>query len=70
MTDFLTWKECYNRWLRMLYYNFILCCYKHKTCTNIKWKHSLTYAMFCEMMYHASSKEILPEDLLDESYEI
>jgi len=60
IADYSTWKDCYNRWLRIMYFNFILLCYKFKVGTNIQWKHSQTYATFCQMIYHASSKELLP----------
>lgn len=59
IADYSTWKDCYNRWLRIMYFNFILLCYKFKVGTNIQWKHSQTYSTFCQMIYHASSKELL-----------
>jgi hypothetical protein len=61
--DFLVWKDCYNRWLKSLYCNFILSCYDFEVGTHIQWKMHQNYNLFCQMIYDASSKTLLPEPL-------
>lgn len=60
--EYSVWKECFNRWLRILYLNFVLCCSRHELYGAIKWKHSRVYALFCRMVYDASSKEVQWDD--------
>jgi hypothetical protein len=59
MTNFYHWKECYNRWLRVLYINFIFCCHKHKRYNKIDWKNNQNYTEFCLMLYESSSGKIV-----------
>lgn len=69
IADYSSWKDCYNRWLKIMYFNFILCCYKYNVFTHVQWKHSQTYNLFCQMMYHASSKELLSTFDRDEKFD-
>jgi hypothetical protein len=64
--DFSLWKDCYNRWLKSLYCNFILCCYNFDVGTKIPWRLSQNYNLFCQMIYHASSKTLPPSDELQD----
>jgi hypothetical protein len=58
MTDFYLWKDCYGRWLRVLYISFIFCCHKHDKYTHINWKNNRNYEEFCYMLFQASSGKI------------
>lgn len=56
--EFSIWKSSYSRWLKSLYFRFILCCYKFDLYTHIPWKRTQTYNAFCHMIYRASTKEL------------
>jgi hypothetical protein len=64
--DFSTWTQYYNRWLRIMYFNFIFCCERNKWFGNVDWKSQKPYQLFCSLIYRTSSKRAPPEILDDD----
>jgi hypothetical protein len=60
--DFYTWRTCFRRPLRAMYFSFIFCCHRHHVYTRVNWKLNRHYLAFCRMLYQASSKIVLSDD--------
>jgi len=58
-STFPVWKDCFDRWLRMMYISFIFSCLRAGVLTRVNWKHSRTYVTFCFFVYRHSSGILL-----------
>lgn len=47
------WKDNYERYLKIMYRNFIYLCYKHNRYKHVNWKDNYNYELFCKMIYES-----------------